>query len=231
MGARVQKRALHGAPVCSVLTAHPAKFKGTCRRAGVPADTRRVDALRHKAQAFEWLRVPPPGVEKLAAWAASVKCGGGGSASCGGADDARKQPEITSLKVHEHTCRRGTHRTHCFFHFNVSTLVASYGYKPDKTPHFRYGILMASYHASYDLPPRRTPGSGEDMRLKLCQPCWCTTPTSSVVWEPELPVQRPHRTRPPQTRRSHHSSLTLPRGPPSMFGSAGRAGVARRRCN
>ena len=45
-----------------------------CVRAGVPPVTSaKVEALRKLPHSFEWLRAPPPGVDKLAAWAAAVK--------------------------------------------------------------------------------------------------------------------------------------------------------------
>ena len=62
------------APVCCVLTAHPAKFEDACARAGVPlAPSPVVEALKKAPRSFEWLRAPPPGTNKLEAWAASIK--------------------------------------------------------------------------------------------------------------------------------------------------------------
>ena len=62
------------APVCVVLTAHPAKFEDACHKAGIPAATSpKVEALKKRAHSFEWLRAPPKGVDKLTAWAAAVK--------------------------------------------------------------------------------------------------------------------------------------------------------------
>lgn len=65
------------APVCVVLTAHPAKFDDACRKANIPTATcDKVERLKALPHAFLWLRAPPPGTartEKLAMWAAAVK--------------------------------------------------------------------------------------------------------------------------------------------------------------
>ena len=60
--------------VC-VLTAHPAKFEDAVKRAtgSPPAFPPAVQRLKTMPHHFEWLRAPPPGVEKLPAWAEAVK--------------------------------------------------------------------------------------------------------------------------------------------------------------
>ena len=66
--------AAEGAPICCVLTAHPAKFEEACAKAGVPVATcDKVERLKTAKHAFEWLRAPPKGVHKLEAWAAHIK--------------------------------------------------------------------------------------------------------------------------------------------------------------
>ena len=61
-------------PVCCVLTAHPAKFEAACRRAGVPvATSAEVEALKVAPRAFEWLRAPTAGEDKLDLWAREIK--------------------------------------------------------------------------------------------------------------------------------------------------------------
>ena len=62
------------APICCVLTAHPAKFEDACAKAGVPVATcDKVERLKTIRHAFEWLRAPPKNVNKLEAWAAHIK--------------------------------------------------------------------------------------------------------------------------------------------------------------
>ena len=62
------------APVCVVLTAHPAKFDEACRKAGVPVATcEKVERLKVLPHAFEWLRAPPNRADKLQVWAMAIK--------------------------------------------------------------------------------------------------------------------------------------------------------------